>query len=130
MRILAKYIKENKIELFGVGINGCMPYSVASLKGFFEAEGVYGLNYALDAEATDFGGNPPYQERLAKRFRPDVTNAEAIDAVKLYRKILASTDEKIEIIEIGYPQVLQSGADEFSKKVALSFFSKRCQSFG
>ncbi len=129
MRILTKYIKSGKTKLLGIGINACMEYSVASLKGLLMAEGVSGIPIGIDRDATDFGGNPPYQKRLAKRFCPDVTNDEAIDAVRLYRKILANADEKIEIIEIGYPQVLanvlECGADDISQKSGVELFTEK-----
>jgi len=34
VRLVCRAVKEQKIRLLGVGINACMEYSVASLKGF------------------------------------------------------------------------------------------------
>ena len=56
------------------------------------------------------------------------TNTDAEDAVRLYRRILAS-EEKIEIVEIGYPQVLanllKSGADDISEKSGIELVRER-----
>ena len=110
-----------------------MEFSVASLKGFLKAEGVEGISVGIDLDATDFGGNPPYQKRLAETFCPDVCNLDAEDAVRLYRRILASEKDKLEIIEIGYPQVLanllKSGADDISEKSGLELVSEKVSKF-
>lgn len=120
LRLICNYVKEGKVNLLGVGINACMEYSVASLKGFLNAEGLFGIPVGIDLEATDYGGNPPYQKRLAETYGKNVSNADAKNAVSLYREILAAADEKIEIIEVGFLQVisavLKSGADGISEK--------------
>ena len=118
MRLLARAHKAGEIRMLGIGLNACMEYSAASLEGFLQLEGVYDIPLGIDLEAKDFGGNPPYQKRLAACNEHGRTNADVCDAVKLYRKILAESQEKIEIIEIGYLQVmanvLKSGPDDIS----------------
>lgn len=120
LRLISRAVKAGEAELLGIGINASMEYSVASLKGFLAYEGLSGVPIGIDLKATDFGGNPPYQKRLAEDFCPDVQNSEAEDAVRLYRRILAAAEEKTEIIEIGYPNViadvLKSGSDDISDK--------------
>ena len=107
LRLLTRAVKAGEISLRGVAINACMEHSVASLVGFLRADGIGSIPIGLDARATDFGGNPPYQKRLAARFAPDLSNTDAEDALSLYRRLLAeSEDGEIELIEIGYPQVL------------------------
>lgn len=129
LRILCRFVREKKARLLGIGINACMEYSVASVRGFLAAEGIEGIPIGIDLEATDYGGEPPYQERLAKDYAPEITNADAIDAVRLYRQILAAATEKIELIEVGYPQViaavLQSGADDICQKSGLELVRER-----
>ncbi len=129
LRILARYVKEEKIALLGIGINGCMEYSAASLKGFLKAEGIENIPVGIDLEAVDFGGNPPYQKRLAQNFCPTCSNTDAEDAVRLYRRILAEASEKIEIIEVGYLQVianvLKSGADDISEKSGIELVREK-----
>ena len=119
LRLLARAHKTREINLLGIIINACMEHSVTSLEGFLNTEEVYDLPIAIDLNATDFGGNPPYQKRLSQFANNYHSNAEAEDAVKLYRTLLASADSPIELIEIGYPQVLtallQSKPDDISK---------------
>lgn len=116
LRILARAHQKGEIKLLGIGINGCMEHSAASVDGFLSLEGVRDIPLGIDIDATDFGGNPPYQAGLAAF--SEKKNEDVEDAVKLYRRILEKAEEKIEIIEIGYPQVLsnllESGADEIS----------------
>lgn len=133
LRLLTKAVKNGNIQLAGIGINACMEYSVASLKGFLMADGIEDLPIGIDREADDFGGTPPYQKRLAEDFCPSVSNADAEDAVRLYRRILASEAEKLEIIEIGYPQIvadlLKSGADDISDKSGLELVREKVSKF-
>ncbi len=133
LRLICRAIKDGKIQLLGIGINACMEYSVASLKGFLMAEGVENIPIGIDLDAVDFGGKPPYQKRLAETFCPSVRNTDAEDAVRLYRRLLASEEGKLEIIEIGYPQViadlLKSGADDISEKSGLELVGEKVSKF-
>ncbi len=123
MRILARAHKNGDIKIEGIGINACMEYSVTSLEGFLNSEKVSDIPLGIDLKATDFGGNPPYQKRLSAHSKHYKSNEDAVDAVRLYRKILNDIDEKIEIIEIGYLQVIadvfKSSADDISDKSGL-----------
>ena len=119
LRLLARYVKAGRVALGGIAINACMPDSVASLRGFLRAEGLPAdLPLGLDRAATDYGGHPSYQRRLAARFGADISNAEAEDALRLYRRLLAEAQGPVEIVEIGYPQVLaallESAGDDLS----------------
>ena len=121
LRLLTRAVKAGEVSLLGVAINACMEHSVASLVGFLRADGVLGVPVGLDRDATDYGGAPPYQKRLAERFAPDLSNACAEDALSLYRRLLAeSADGEVELLEIGYPQVLAalltSEGDAYSPK--------------
>ena len=133
LRLISRAIKNQSIQLLGIGINACMEYSVASLKGFLKAEGIEDIPIGIDLAAVDFDGNPPYQKRLAETFCPDVCNLDAEDAVRLYRRLLAAEKGKLEIIEIGYPQVLanllKSGADDISEKSGLELVSEKVSKF-
>ncbi len=128
LRLITRAAKAKEIQILGIGINACMENSVASLKAFLLAEGMDSIPIGIDQDATDFGGNPPYQKRLAERM-PNVTNADAEEAVRLYRRLLAQANEPIEIIEIGYLQVissvLQSKADDISEKSGLELFREK-----
>ena len=106
MRVAAWAHKQKQIEILGIGINACMEYSLVSFDAFMRSEGLPDIKFGIDLEATDFGRNPPYQERLSKLPSKYKSNMDCLDAVAFYREVLNSTLEKIDIIEIGYPQVL------------------------
>ena len=133
IRILARAHKAGEICIKGIGINGCMEYSVKSLDAFLQSEGVLDIPLGIDLEATDFGGNPPYQKRLSELSSKYNSNADAEDAVKLYRRILAESKEPLEIMEIGYLQVisavLESGADEISDKTGVELVEEKVSKF-
>jgi hypothetical protein len=133
LRLLARAVKRGEIRLLGVGINACMEQSVASLKGFLKAEGVEGVPVGIDLEANDFGGRLTYQMRLAAELAPDLTNADAEDPVRLYRRLLAEATEPVEILEIGFLQVvaalLKSGADDVSEKSGLELVREKVSKF-
>jgi hypothetical protein len=118
IRLLLNLHKAGKISLDGIVINGCMEYSAAGLDGFLQLSGVNNIPIGIDCEGTDFYGVGRYQERLSKFAKNIKSNADAEDPIKLYRKILAQSNEKVTILEIGFPQVLanllKSEADEFS----------------
>lgn len=129
IRMLARAEKRGEIEVLGIGLNGCMEHSAASLEGFLKYEGIDGVPIGIDLEANDFGGRPPYQARLARL--GTMKNEEAEDAVRLYRRLLSGAEGKVEIIEIGYPQVLTnallSGADDISVKTGAELFEEKVE---
>ena len=129
LRLITRYIREGKLNLLGVGINACMEYSVASLKGFLRADGIDNVPIGIDADATDFGGTLTYQWRLAEEWCPNVSNKDAEDAVRLYRRLLAEATEAVEIVEIGFLQVtasvLKSQPDDISPKSGAELISEK-----
>ena len=129
LRVIARFVKAGKVNLLGIGINACMEHSVASLKGALKAEKMGEVPIGIDLQAIDFGGKTPYQKRLARNFCPEGSNADAVDAVRLYRQILVAAKEPVEIIEIGFLQVisavLNSSADDISEKSGLELVHKK-----
>ena len=129
IRMLARAHKAREICIKGIGINACMEHSVKSLDAFLQFEGAENIPIGIDLEATDFGGNPPYQKRLAMLPAKYKSNCDAEDAVKLYRRILEESSEPIEIIEIGYLQVIsnviESVADNISDKSGLELIKEK-----
>lgn len=139
LRIITRFVKEGNVNLLGIGINACMEYSVASLKGFMKEEGfdtkmpnaseTQSIPIGIDLAATDFGGNPSYQKRLALSHCPEGSNSDAEDAVRLYRRLLAEAQEPVEILEIGYLQVLvavmTSDGDEISIKTGMELIREK-----
>lgn len=129
MRILARAHLKGEIRILGVGINACMEHSVSSLDAFLRQEGLCDLPMGIDLAATDFGRNPPYQKRLAENSIGCRKNEEVEDAVKLYRRLLAQAEGPVEIIEIGYTQVLsgllESHGDEISSRTGLELVKEK-----
>ena len=129
LRILARAHKKGEICIKGIGINGCMEHSVTSVEGFLCTEGVYDIPLGIDLDGTDFGGNPPYQKRLADYAKKYHSNKDAENAVRLYRRILAESTEPVEIIEIGYLQVisavLASGSDDISPMTGIQLVAEK-----
>ena len=129
LRIAARAHKKGEICLLGVGINACMACSAASLDGFLSLEGIAEMSIGIDREATDFGGNPPYQKRLAPFARRYRANEDAEDAVRLYRRLLEESDAPVEIIEIGFLQViaavLESQPDDISDKSGMELIREK-----
>lgn len=129
LRLLTRAVKRGDINLLGIGINACMEYSVASLKGFLSADGVDGIPVGIDRDATDYGGRLTYQKHLAENYGIGITNADAEDAIRLYRRILSESREKVEIVEIGFLQViagvLESGGDDISPKSGIELFREK-----
>lgn len=129
LRILARSHRENKINLAAIAINACMKYSAPSLEGFLNLENVNDIPIGIDKNAVDFGGNPPYQKNLSHYAKNYISNDKACDAVRLYRKILSESKEPVEIIEIGYLQViadvLESDSDDISSKTGLQLIKEK-----
>lgn len=132
IRLLANAVRRGEAELLGIGINAAMPHSVASLRGFLAHSGL-SVPIGLDREATDFGGSPSYQARLAKTLCPQSSSGEAEDAVRLYRRILANATSPLEMVEIGYLQVavglLQSEGDDVSPKSGMELVKEKVTHF-
>ncbi len=119
LRILLRAHSKGEIKLLGVGINACMEYSAASVDGFMNLDGVRDIPLGIDIDATDFEGTHlKYQRNLAPFARKYKQNEDAENAVKLYRRLLSQSENKVNIIEVGFLQVfsdlLLSEGDEFS----------------
>ncbi len=107
MRLIANAHKTGEIELLAVGINGCMPYSAPSISAFLTTEGLGDIPIGIDLNGTDFNGDYfKYQEPLCKYPHKIQKNEDCEDAVSMYRRILSETEDKVDIIEIGFCQIL------------------------
>lgn len=118
VRILAWARRRGLVDVLGVSIDSASAYSVASMKAFLEHEAMGDVPVALDHGAFDYGGAALYQPRLAMGRDAVAENRNAEDAVRLYRRALAGADERVDLIEIGFSQVLaallSSPADDLS----------------
>lgn len=129
LRMLCRAVDRGEIRLLGIAINACMEHSAASVDGFLTLEGMSGIPLGIDLDATDFGGRPAYQARLAPYATKYKSNADAEDVVRLYRRLLASATEPVEIVEIGYLQgftaFMRSTGDDISPKSGLELLSEK-----
>ncbi len=132
VRLLCRAAKAGEIDFQGIIINACMEHSVASMKQFLKAEGMEQLPVGIDLDATDFIGQPSYQKGLAALGDP-IANETAEGGVVLYRRLLAESEEKVEIIEIGFMNVvaalLESGPDAISPKTGLELVQEKVSKF-
>lgn len=129
LRLLCRYAKQGVWTVDGVILNACMPYSAPALDGFLKREGVV-CPIGIDRDAVDFGGNPPYQKRMAEVCGSRMTNEDCEEGVSLYRRLLAANpDGETDILEIGYPQVLAalllSPPDVYSPLDGTALFVKK-----
>ena len=106
LRILCRAHTAEQIQLLGIGVNACMEHSIPALDAFLQLEGIRNIPLGIDLNATDYSGKPDYQKRLAQAVPNVLSNEQAEDAVGLYRRLLAAAPEPVEILEIGYPNVL------------------------
>jgi len=133
VRIMARAAKERRAELLGIAINACMDASVPSLSAFLENEGLFGTPIGIDLGAVGFYGRISYQHALAKHADPDLKNEDAENAVRLYRRLLASAEGKVEIAEIGFLQVvsalLMSEGDDISPLSGYELVKEKVERF-
>jgi len=133
VRILARAAKNKEIDLLGIAINACMEVSVPSLESFLASEGLFDTPIGIDLSATGFYGRISYQHALAKSEYAKRSNSDAENAVKLYRRLLAKADSKVEIAEIGFLQVvsalLLSEGDEISPLSGYELVQKKVERF-
>lgn len=126
IRVLARAHKSGEINLCGIGINTFTEYSAPSLYKFLEKEGI-NVSIGIDKSCPHKIEYVTYQKRLARE--TSKTNEDFEDAVRLYRRLLASAKEKLEILEVGFLQVicgaLMSEADDISEKSGLELFKEK-----
>lgn len=106
LRMLARAHKRQEIRLLAVCMDACMEDTAASVDGFLRSERVLDIPLGLDHKATDYTGHLTFQMRIAAGNPDGPKNADLPDAVRLYRQILAQQTEPVEILEIGFCQVL------------------------
>ena len=105
MRLLARAHLRGDIELLGICLNACMADSLVACDALLAYEGIAPA-IALDLEATGVARHT-FQGMLAARGSTRFSsNADAEDPIRFYRRLLADADGKVEILEIGFMQVL------------------------
>ena len=126
VRVLARSHKAGKINFVGVGINTRTEYSAPSLYRFLELENCI-IPVGVDKKCPKSDWQNRYQPRLAAQ--TDKKDSDFEDAVRLYRRLIANAEDKIEIIEIGFLQVLagalMSEPDDISDLSGMELFQQK-----
>jgi inosine-uridine nucleoside N-ribohydrolase len=132
VRVLTRYFKQGKANVLGIGINCVKEHAYASLKSFLSLEGV-DVPVGIDPRSHETDGwtwTENYQPRLAK-LKPELSNKDAESAVRVYRRAIAEADGKVEIMEIGFLQVLgdflRSPADDISPKTGMELCREKVE---
>ena len=129
IRILAWAHTHRVVDLLGVSIDSATEYSVSSLRAFLQCEGIGEVPVAIDHNAYDYEGPARYQPRLAAMETAPFQNDGCEESLHLYRRLLAGADEKVDIIEIGFCQVLadllKSEPDEYSPLCGLELVRQK-----
>ena len=126
VRILARAHKKGEINMLGMGINTLTEYSAPSLYRFLEKEGV-NIPVGVDKSCPHKIEYVTYQKRLAAE--TNKTNDDFEDAVRLYRRKIAEANGQVEILEVGFLQVicaaLMSEPDDISPKSGMELFKEK-----
>lgn len=132
VRVISIMVKEGKANLLGIGINCVKEHAYASLKSFLSLEGI-DAPVGIDPRSHETDGwtwTENYQPRLAK-LKPELSNKDAESAVRVYRRAIAEADGKVEIMEIGFLQVLadflKSPADDISPKTGMELCREKVE---
>ena len=126
VRILARAHKKGKVKMAAMGINTLTEYSAPSLYRFLEKEGV-DIPVGVDKSCPHRIKHVTYQKRLAAE--TDKSNDDFEDAVRLYRRAIAQSEGQVEILEVGFLQViagaLMSQPDDISEKSGIELFREK-----
>lgn len=132
VRVLSRSVKAGKANLLGIGINCVKEHAYASLKAFLSLEGI-DCPVGIDPRSHETDGwtwTENYQPRLAK-LKPELSNNDAESAVRVYRRAIAEAQGKVEIMEIGFLQVLgdflRSPADDISPKTGMELCREKVE---
>lgn len=133
VRVLARAHVNGDIRLLGIAVNACIESSVESLDIFLQNEGIENLPIGLDKSATEGLGNAgKYQNDLLLQGNGR-HNEDAEDGVRLYRRLLAGAKGKVDIVEIGFLQIvgdlLLSEGDDISPLSGLELVKEKVAGF-
>ncbi len=119
LRLLARKHKEGAVRLLGVAVNAVFEQSAPSISALLYEEGLTDIPIGLDAETRIYTNDSSRMYQAAMAEKPHhMENSDCEEAISLYRRLLASSDEKVDMIEIGFTQLvlglLDSKPDEIS----------------
>lgn len=130
LRVISRYHKAGKARLLGVCVNTCAKDSAGSVYGFLNKEGMSEIPVGVDKAVSHLTLETRYQARLAS-YAPNKTNDDAEDSVRLYRRILAEAQGKVEIMEVGFlhslARALMSKGDDISPKTGMELFEEKVE---
>lgn len=115
-------LNSDEVELIGVNINAFMDISPYSVEIFLSQYGRGKVHISVDKNADDYPDAPKksYQEKLIEVFSGGRYKSSDCyeDSVTLYRRLLASSPDKVDIIAVGFQNsiadLLLSEGDEIS----------------
>lgn len=126
VRVLARSHKAGKINFIGAGINTYTEYAAPSLYKFLEMENCI-IPIGVDKNCSKTDWQNRYQPRLAGM--TDKRDSDFEDAVRVYRRLIAEAEGKVEIVEVGFLQVLAdtllSQGDDISPLTGMELFEKK-----
>ena len=132
MRVAARFHKKGEINLLGIGINCVKEHAYASIKSFLYKEGV-DIPVGIDPRSHETEGwtwTENYQPRLAKDM-PHLSNDDAESGVRVYRRAIAEAEGKVDIMEIGFLQILgdflRSEGDDISPKTGMELCREKVE---
>ncbi len=129
IRLLSRAIKRGEIDLLAIVVNTEMECTAAAVDGLLQSDGVSGVPIGVAHGISDFAGVHGYHAHLAQYAVDYKSNAQALDAVKMYRKALALADAPVEMMEIGFlhalVELLESGPDEYSDKTGMELVREK-----
>lgn len=104
MRILCRAHNENLINIKCVCADAVGRFTADSIDAFMKSEGVE-VPIGVDKSYSADDSRCRYQIALSKQPHTR-TNADCPDGYKLYRQILWESEEKCQITEVGFPQII------------------------
>ena len=121
IRILLDADRRGDIELLGICLSAVNATSAKSLDSFLRHEGCTDIPLGADKQATDYNGKPCYHQLIIDSCKDDRARdlVGCEDCVDFYRRLLAESKGKVDIVAVGYPnalaRLLESGPDEHSR---------------
>ena len=129
-RVVARAHKNGEINLLGIGINCVKEHAYASMKSFLKLEGI-DVPVGIDPRSHETEGwtwTENYQPRLARKM-PELSNKDAESGVRVYRRAIAEASGKVDIMEIGFLQILgdflRSEGDDISPKTGMELVKEK-----
>ena len=132
LRVVSRAHKNGEINLLGIGINCVKEHAYASMKAFLKLEGI-DVPVGIDPRSHETEGwtwTENYQPRLARKM-PELSNKDAESGVRVYRRAIAEAEGKVDIMEIGFLQILgdllRSEGDNISPKTGMELVKEKVE---